>query len=236
MTAQSVPCLAIRFLFTCVIMVAEIERAFSADAPLERVLFEENFRGPLGNGWSWYHEIRDRWKIDAERGELAIQPVGGWMPTLNNVPLCVVPEDRKDGSLAVEVSIEHAARGDYEFAGLMWYFDDKNFVVIRKGPHGDDGKSVALLRLKDGQGQWVKAVPYEAAAVDVRMVVTGGKAAGWYRAANADAWQPIAEVELPGSGPAKIGLRTGNGEGDKLTRARFSRLRVLGVGGGEGGG
>jgi hypothetical protein len=100
----------------------------------------------------------------------------------------------------------------------------KNFVVIRKGPHGDDGKSVALLRLKDGKGEWIKSVAYKDPEIDVRLVVTETKAQGWYRASSKEKWQLIAEVELPGSGAAKVGLRTGNGEGGS---ARFSRFRVL---------
>lgn len=226
MTASSFPAMLVRSLLLLVLLVARAEPARAADPPVEKPLFAEDFTGQLGNGWSWHHEIRDHWKIDAERKELAIQPVGGWMPVLNNVPLWAVPDAAKEGPLAVEVHIEHVARGEYEFAGLMWYLDDKNFVVLRKGPHGDDGKSVALLRINDGQGEWIKAVPYEAPQIDLRMVVTAAKVEGWYRASSTEAWQPIADVELPGRGAAKVGLRTGNGEGDKPSWARFSKLRV----------
>ena len=145
------------------------------------------------------------------------------MEELKNVPLRDAP-DIKKGPFAVEVHINHVPAGDYEFSGLMWHFDDKNFVVIRKGPHGNDGKTVALLRIKEGKGEWIKSVGYKDPEIDLRLIVAETKAQGWYRASNTEKWQMIGEVEMPGRGAAKVGFRTGNGEGGS---ARFSRFRIL---------
>lgn len=218
-------------LLICALLCVGYGFARAADPGHQTILFEEKFAGKLADGWTWYHEVRGRWKVDAERKTLAIQPSGGWMPALNNVPMRDAPDVSKEDRVAVEVHIEHAAKADYEFAGLMWYFDDKNFVVIRKGPHGDDGRSVALLELKDGKGVWIKSTPYEAPGVDVRMVVTTSEIEAWYRPKSSDKWQLIGKTQIPEKQAAKIGLRTGNGEGDKPTWAEFSSLRVIKLGG-----
>ena len=59
------------------------------------------------------------------------------------------------------------------------------------------------------------------------MVVAGAKAQGWYRASSTDKWQSLGEVEMPSSGAAKVGFRTGNGDGPKPSWARFSKFRIL---------
>jgi hypothetical protein len=75
-----------------------------------------------------------------------------WSPgNLKNVLLRQAP-DGKDGPLAIEVHVDHVPTGDYEYAGLIWYFDDQNYVAIRKGPHGDDGKTLSLVQRKADKG------------------------------------------------------------------------------------
>jgi beta-xylosidase len=166
--------------------------------------------------------------MDKERKELLISPV--WSEgNLKNIPLRPAPEVSQ-GALAIEVHVEHVPTGDYEYAGLLWYYDDKNFVAIRKGPHGEDGRILSLVRRKaglgDGPGSAPKNVIYNEPGVDLRMVIAAGKAQGWYRAASTDPWQSLGEVELPGHGAAQVGFRTGNGETNP-SWARFSKFRLL---------
>ena len=173
--------------------------------------------------------IPDHWKIDKERKELLIQPV--WSEgNLKNLLLRAVP-DGKESPLAIEVHVAHVTSGDYEYSGLIWYFDDKNFVAIRKGPHGDDGKILSLVRRKAGKGDGPPSAPknviYNDPEIDLRMVVDGAQATGWYRASSRDEWQSLGAVELPSSGAAKVGFRTGNGDGPRPSWARFSRFRIL---------
>ena len=42
------------------------------------------------------------------------------------------PPDVKDGELSIEVYVENKPTAQYEHAGLMWFYDDDNFVVINK--------------------------------------------------------------------------------------------------------
>ena len=201
----------------------------TADSPGERVLFEQEFTEAPGKGWSWLREIPDHWKTDKDRKELLICPV--WSEgNLKNVPLREVPYV-KESPIAIEAHINHEPKGDYEYCGLIWYFDDQNYVAIRKGPHGDDGKILSLVRRKAGKGDGPLSAPknvvYDKPSVDLRMIVAGAHTQGWYRASIADKWQSLGEVELPSSGAPKVGFRTGNGEGDKPSWARFSRFRIL---------
>jgi Beta xylosidase C-terminal Concanavalin A-like domain len=201
----------------------------SADPPGEKVLFEENFTDAPAEGWSWLREIPDHWKMDKERKELLIRPV--WSEgNLKNLLLRRAP-DVKQGAVAVEVHVDHVTSGDYEYSGLIWYFDDQNFVAIRKGPHGEDGNTLSLVRRKAGKGDGPPSAPKSVVdndpAVDLRLVVAGAKATGWYRASSTDEWQSLGEQEMPGSGAAKVGFRTGNGDGPKPSWARFSKFRIL---------
>jgi beta-xylosidase len=199
--------------------------ARAADLPGEKVLFEENFADASGKDWTWLREIPNHWKIDKERKELLISPV--WSEgNMKNIPLWTVP-DVKTGSLAIEVHIEHEPTGDYEYAGLIWYIDDKNYVAIRNGPHGEDGKVMWVMRCKVGKVESPSKVTYNAQSVDLRMVITGAKAEGLYRPSSADEWHSMGEVEMPNGDPAKVGFRTGNGDGPKPSWAHFSKFRIL---------
>jgi hypothetical protein len=222
MSVRSLPAAALLFL----VIVGTGAWADAADPPKEKVLFEENFTDAPGKGWSWYHEIRGRWKMDKERKALLISPVWA-VGNLQNIPFREAP-DVKESPIAIEVHINHEHKGDYEYGGLIWYFDDNNFVAIRKGPHGADGKIVSLVVRKAGKGDGPPSAPknviYNEPSVDVRLVVAGAKAQGWYRASSTEKWQSLGEVEMPSSGAAKIGLRTGNGEGGVV---RFSKFRML---------
>ncbi len=47
----------------------------AADAPRERVLFEDQFKDKLGDGWSWLYEDKENWRV--EGGKLQIRATGG---------------------------------------------------------------------------------------------------------------------------------------------------------------
>jgi len=63
--------------------------------------------------------------------------------------------------------------------------------------------------------------------VDFRLVVSGTKISGWYRASNAEPWQKLGETDLPASGPAQIGLEACSGPSDKENWASFREFRIV---------
>jgi hypothetical protein len=198
--------------------------AAAEDAPKEKVIFEENFSDAPGNGWSWLRESKGDWKIDKERKELLLRSMwatGG----LNNMLLRTAPDGKK---VAIEVHIQHETPVDFEFSGLIWYFDDKNSMGLVQERWDDGTWHVFMGRRKaDSKSQVLKHAIYDKPEIDLRMVVTGSKAKGFYRAPGTSNWQSVGEMEMPSSGAAKVGLRTGSAERDKPSWARFSKFRIL---------
>ena len=199
----------------------------SAEPPGEKVLFEESFTDAPGNGWFWLREIPDHWRIDQERKELLIRPV--WAVNgLKNTLLRAVP-DGNQSPLAFEVHVDHVPHTDYELSGLIYYFDDDNFLHISRElmANSKDGK-LFMGGLKAGQRMaHPKEVIYNAPGLDLRMVVSQKTATGWYRTSGTEMWQFLGELEIPSTATAKVGFRTGNGEEDKPSWVRFSRFRIL---------
>ena len=149
------------------------------------------------------------------------------------MPFRAVP-DSKDGPVAIEVHVSHVPKADYEVSGLTLYFDDNHFVNLQRELMGDakTGKVQLFMwgRKAGNKLTSPKNVIYNEPDIDLRMVLTGTKVEGWYRASSTDKWQSLGEMELPSNGAAKIGLRTNNGEEDKLSWVRFSKFRIVQLG------
>src|SRR5260370_2144420 len=73
----------------CVISVSIAALAGSAFA--QEVLFQDDFRGKLGEGWSWVREHREAWRV-TERGlEVRVEPGNMWGPQNNPKNLLLRP-------------------------------------------------------------------------------------------------------------------------------------------------
>jgi hypothetical protein len=232
MTVRRVPSAALHSFLFFVLLGAGAWAVRAADPLGEKELFAENFTDAPGKDWSWLREVRDHWKIDKEKQELLIRPV--WAVNgLKNMPFREIP-DGKGSPVAIEVHVSHVPKADYEVSGLMLYFDDENFVNFQRELMGDakTGK-VHLFMWGSKAGKKLdspKHVIYSEPDIDLRMVLTGKKVEGWYRASSTEKWQSFGEMELPGKGAAKIGLRTNNGEEEKPSWVRFSKFRILQLG------
>jgi hypothetical protein len=200
--------------------------AAAGETPKEKVLFEENFTTAPDKSWSWFRESREDWTIDKERHELLLRSVH----RLANLLLRTPPDPGKD-PLVIEVHVNHAARADFELSALIWFFDDKNFVNVVQERMDDDKMHLFLARRKDGKVTKFREVILDSGEVDLRLVVTGSRVQGWYRTPGTSKWRQLAgEMEMPVSGPAKVGLRVSNAERDKPSWARYSKLRILQLG------
>src|SRR5438552_14913827 len=88
------------------------------------VLFQDDFKGKLGEGWSWVREHREAWRA-TERGlELRIEPGNMWGPQNNakNVLVRAAP-DASTNQLEVSVKVENKPTNQYEQVDLVWYYD-----------------------------------------------------------------------------------------------------------------
>ena len=124
-----------------VVMLSSATVARAADR--QRVLFEDEFAGKLGDGWSWVYEDPPNWRVVA--GKFQIRPTGGssWMKNRDGRNYLVrTPPEVQGGELAVEVFVENRPTQPYEHAGLMWYYDDDHYVTLNK--EQIDGKPTVL--------------------------------------------------------------------------------------------
>ena len=200
-------------------------------AEAEKALFEESFANELDKGWSWVRESPKDWKLDKENKQLLIHTMPGvslYMDarTLTNILLRTPPEI-KEGPLAFDVHMHSQPSGTYEQAGIIYYFDDDNIAdVIKEKKYGKWvlGFGVKKNRKSELVG---KNVTYDKDDVDVRILVSGTKISGWYRASSADPWQMLGETDLPAGGQGRIGLEACYGPKDKANWAAFSQFRIV---------
>jgi len=111
---------------------ARMSRAEAAEGT-KKVLFEDRFASSLGEGWSWVREDPKAWRV--ERGELLIRSLPGGlyreMNNCNNLLLRTPPEIKK-GKLIVEVTLHSQPKEQFEHAGIVWYRDDDDYIVLSK--------------------------------------------------------------------------------------------------------
>ena len=103
----------------------------------QEILFQDNFRGKLGEGWGWVHEHPEGWRL-TERGlEVRIEPGNMWRPQNDARNVLVRPApDPSPGEIEVSVNVENkstcsalgASDGVPRFEGplmrsvLLWRF------------------------------------------------------------------------------------------------------------------
>src|ERR1051326_4501385 len=161
------------------------------------VLFHDDFKGKLGEGWSWVREHTNTWRV-SERGlEVRIEPGNMWGPQNNarNVLVRRAPDARKD-KIEVAVSVENQPTNQYEQADLVWYYDDANMVKL--GQELVDGKlSVVMGREEGDKTRTVAIIPLESTTVQLRLFVKGDSIRGQFRTADAQEWRNAGECSLP---------------------------------------
>ena len=198
--------------------------AFVDDKP--KVIFAEKFSAPLDTGWSWLREEPKAWKV--EDGALHILALPGHLYAkyndARNVLLRKVPESSKP--LAIEVYMESRPKVIFEEAAMYWYYDDDNYISVVKEHVGKE-VNVRMFREKDGVPVSLLNKKYEAEGVWLRLVISAGKATGYYRQTDKDRWEKMGQADLPAKGEAKVGLNAAGGSKNTDRWARFRDFRIL---------
>jgi regulation of enolase protein 1 (concanavalin A-like superfamily) len=194
----------------------------------EETLFAEAFTDKLADGWTWVREDAKGWRLD--KGTLVVRtsPGGLWQKENDgrNILLRTPPEVR-DGKLAVEVFVDIEPTNLFENAGLIWYSDDDNYVIMVKEKIGQE-IHMQLVAEKDGNlAAGFHKTFNEAKSVWFRMVVEGGKVTGSYRVSPKDDWLTVGQCSLPVRGEPKVGLTTAYAPKDVEHFTRFSNFRLL---------
>ncbi len=199
-----------------------------ASAMAGEVLFQDDFKGKLGEGWTWVREHREAWRV-SERGlEVRIEPGNMWgnANDAKNVLVRPVP-NAATNEIETTVTVENRPTAQYEQVDLVWYYDDSHMVKL--GLELVDGKlSIVMGREENDRTRTVKIIPLDAFRVQLRLTVKGNSIRGEFRPPGSDIWQAVGECDLPvrANAKPKISLQFYQGPSDAEHWARVTDFRV----------
>jgi regulation of enolase protein 1 (concanavalin A-like superfamily) len=207
--------------------------ALSAHCYADELLFQDDFKGRLGEGWSWKREHREAWRA-TERGlEVLIEPGNMWGPANDARNVLVRPApDASSNEIEISVTFETHPTNQYEQSDLTWYFDDSNMVKI--GRELVDGKiSVVMGREQNDKTRTLAIIPIKSDSVRLQLLVKGNHVRGRFRAPDMEDWRQAGECDLPrpANGMDNISLQFYQGPEDSKHWARATEFRVKRVGG-----
>lgn len=190
------------------------------------VIFGDDFRGKLADGWVWIHEDPAAWRATDQGLEIRIQPGNMWGPANNatNILVRPVPDPARE-PIEVSVTVSNKPSGQYEQADLVWYYDDSHMVKI--GQEQVNGALCLVMgREEMDKTMTLAKIPIESLSLELRLVASGNTIRGQYRPTGTMEWKDAAECELPKNGEPKVSLQAYQGPKDAVHWARFSALRI----------
>jgi regulation of enolase protein 1 (concanavalin A-like superfamily) len=194
----------------------------------EQQVFEDNFSGKLGPGWSWVRENPAAWRV-SERGlEVRVEPGNMWGGANNarNVLVRNAPDPAR-GDVTVSVKLENRPTEQYEQANLVWYYSDSHMVKL--GQELVDGKlSIVMGREENDRTRTIAIVPLDSLAVWVRFQVSGSQIRGEFRTDGSSEWRTAGECDLPAQKDTapKISLQFYQGPAQVERWARVTEFRL----------
>jgi regulation of enolase protein 1 (concanavalin A-like superfamily) len=201
-------------------------------AKSDDVLFQDDFQGKLGEGWSWVREHREAWRVTGRGLEVRIEPGNMWGPAndARNVLVRPAPDAANEG-IEISVNVENRPTSQYEQADLVWYFDDGHMVKL--GQELVDGKlSIVMGREENDKTRTVAIIPLESFSVRLRLAVKGNRIHGQFRTPVADEWREAGECDLPvpPDAKAKISLQFYQGPDTIEHWAHVTEFRIRRLG------
>lgn len=88
--------------------------------------FRDDFNNTLDAGWSWVRENPLNWSLTTLPGALQINVAGGYVVSGTNPNLLLRPAP--EGDFQIQTQITFRPTRNYQFAGLIIYENDKNFL------------------------------------------------------------------------------------------------------------
>ncbi len=122
-------------------------------------IFQENFKGGLGEGWSWLRENPEAWRIADSGLEVRVEPGNMWGPPndAKNVLIRKLPNPSGQG-IEVSVTVENRPTEQYEQVDLVWYYDESNMVKL--GQELVDGQlSIVMGREEKDRTRTIAIIP-----------------------------------------------------------------------------
>jgi regulation of enolase protein 1 (concanavalin A-like superfamily) len=195
-----------------------------AACPGGEVVFEDRFRGKLGEGWSWIRENPKSWRVGGEGLEVRVEPGNMWGPPNNarNVLVRSLP-DPLPPKIEISVTVSNKPTEQYEQVDLVWYYDDSHMVKI--GQELVDGKlSVVMGREERDRTRTLAIIPLDSLSVSVRYIVSGNDLVGQFRLPGEKEWREAGKCDLPAPAGVKprISLQFYQGPGNVEHWARVT--------------
>ncbi len=190
------------------------------------IVFQDDFKAKLGEGWQWIREDPAAWRIGKDGLEIRVQPGNMWggANDAKNVLVRAIPEPAT-GTIEVSVTVTNRPSGQYEQIDLVWYYDDRHMVKI--GQEQVDGVlSLVMGREEADKTRTIAIIPIEALSLDVRFLVSGDQIRGQFRPSGDDVWRDAGQTTLPASGDAKASLQVYQGPPGVERWARFNAFRL----------
>jgi regulation of enolase protein 1 (concanavalin A-like superfamily) len=191
------------------------------------VIFQDDFKGKLADGWTWVREDPKAWRVTEDGLEVRIQPGNMWGPSNNakNVLVRPVP-DPATQPLEVSVTVSNKPTEQYEQVDLVWYYDDSHQIKI--GLEQVDKVLCLVMGREEKDGtRTIAKTPIEALRLDVRFLVSGDKLKGQYRPAGEKEWKDAGECTLPVKGEPKISLQVYQGPATVERWGKFTAFKIV---------
>lgn len=99
--------------------------------PTTNLDFRDDFSGSLDPQWNWIREDPKNWSLTMIPGSLQINVVGGYVVAHTNSNLLLRPAPA--GNFQIETQISFNPEDNYQFAGLIIYESDANFIQAGRG-------------------------------------------------------------------------------------------------------
>src|SRR5260370_21646204 len=176
-------------LLSTILLHASLAAAVHAD----EVLFQDDFKGKLGEGWVWLREHRAAWRT-TERGlEVRIEPGNQWGPQNDARNVLVRPApDASKGQIEISATVQNRPTHQYEQVDLVWYYDDSNMVKL--GEDLVDGQlSVVMGREKNDKTQTVSITALASTSMWLRLLAKGNQIRGQFRTQDAAEWRDVGQ-------------------------------------------
>lgn len=88
--------------------------------------FRDDFDGTLAPGWTWVREDPKNWSLSTLPGALQINVAGGYVSEQTNPNLLLRPAPA--GDFQIETQITFRPTRNYQFAGLIIYESNRDFI------------------------------------------------------------------------------------------------------------
>jgi regulation of enolase protein 1 (concanavalin A-like superfamily) len=205
-----------------------ISLAFLGRLWSQEVIFQDDFKGKLGPGWSWVREHREAWRVTEHGLEVRIEPGNMWGAenSARNLLVRSAPE-ASESELEISVNVENKPTHQYEQVDLVWYFDDSNMVKL--GQELVDGKlSIVMGREEQDKTRTIAIIPLDSTSVQLRITVKGSHIRGQFQTAGSGDWRAVGECDAPSpaNAQAKISLQFYQGPAEVEHWARVTEFSI----------